>query len=189
MKHTLFLLTIPFMAFTHIGCNMQGKTGSSDKKILVAYFSHTGNTRQLAAQIQQALQCDIFEIIPEKPYPNDYDSCVNQAKTEIKAAYKPALKTHLENMDAYDVIFVGSPCWWHTIAPPVASFLAENDFHGKSIAPFMTHEGSGLGVSMEDIQKRCPGAKVLQGLPRRGCKVKNAGEEVSAWLKKLEMIK
>jgi len=177
------------MAFTHIGCNMQGKTGSSDKKILVAYFSHTGNTRQLATQIQQALQCDIFEIIPEKPYPVDYDSCVYQAKKEIKANYKPALKTHIENINDYDVIFVGSPCWWHTIAPPVAAFLAENDFSGKTIAPFMTHEGSGMGVSVEDIKKLCPQATLLEGLPIRGSKVKNAGNEVAAWLKKLEMIK
>ncbi|HNZ44045.1 MAG TPA: flavodoxin [Bacteroidales bacterium] len=177
------------MTFIHTGCNSQGKTDPSEKKFLVAYFSHTGNTRQLAAQIQQALQCDIFEIVPEKPYPDDYDSCVYQSKKEIKANYKPALKTHIGNINDYDVIFVGSPCWWHTIAPPVAAFLAENDFSGKTIAPFMTHEGSGMGVSMDDIKKLCPQAILLEPLPIRGSKVKNAGEEVSAWLKKLKLLK
>ena len=78
----------------------------------------------------------------------------------------------------YDVVFVGSPCWWGTVAPPVATFLAAYDWSGKTVAPFMTHGGSRMGRSEDDIEKLCPGATLLGGLPVRGSAVKGSRDAV-----------
>jgi flavodoxin len=115
------------------------------KKILVAYFSHSGNTREIANQIHKSADGDIFEIQSVNPYPHDYDAVVEQAKQELKSGHKPALKTKMENIKSYDLGFIGYPIWWGTFPAPVKTFLSEYDFSGKTIVPFCTHEGSGLG--------------------------------------------
>ncbi len=114
---------------------------------------------------------------------------LDQAKKEINDNYKPALKTKVKDIDKYDVIFVGSPCWWATIAPPVATFLSNYNLSGKTIIPFMTHEGSRMGHSENDIKALCPKSNVLKGLPIRGSQVKQAEEDVMKWLEKIEMLK
>ena len=103
--------------------DMQAQTASG-KKVLVAYFSHSGNTREMARQIAEATNGDLFEIVPQSAYPAQYDAVTAQAKREIGRGYRPALKGRLPDIGAYDVVFVGSPCWWGTVAPPVATFLA-----------------------------------------------------------------
>lgn len=90
---------------------MQAQTASG-KKVLVAYFSHSGNTREMARQIAEATNGDLFEIVPQSAYPAQYDAVMAQAKREIGRGYRPALKGRLPDIGAYDVIFVGSPCWW-----------------------------------------------------------------------------
>lgn len=158
---------------------------ASPKKVLVVYFSHSGNTREMARQIGEATGGELFEIVPAKPYPTAYQAVVDQAKKEVNAGFRPELKTRVEDMSQYDVIFVGSPCWWYTIAPPVATFLASYDFAGKTVVPFMTHEGSRMGHSEEDIRKLCPQSTVPDGLPVRGGSVKNAQESVNKWVRGL----
>ena len=98
--------------------DMQAQTASG-KKVLVAYFSHSGNTREMARQIAEATNGDLFEIVPQSAYPAQYDAVTAQAKREIGRGYRPALKGRLPDIGAYDVVFVGSPCWWGTVAPPV----------------------------------------------------------------------
>ena len=120
--------------------DMQAQTASG-KKVLVAYFSHSGNTREMARQIAEATNGDLFEIVPQSAYPAQYDAVTAQAKREIGRGYRPALKGRLPDIGAYDVVFVGSPCWWGTVAPPVATFLAAYDWSGKTVAPFMTQRG------------------------------------------------
>ena len=99
-----------------------------DEKILVVYFSHSGNTRTVAEQITRSTGADLFEIQPQEAYPTDYHSVVDQAKKEINTNHRPALKNDVQDFDKYDIIFVGSPNWWSTIAPPVATFLERHDF-------------------------------------------------------------
>ena len=89
----------------------------------------------------------------------------------------------------YDVIFVGSPCWWGTVAPPVATFLAAYDWSGKTVAPFMTHGGSRMGRSEDDIEKLCPGATLLGGLPVRGSAVKGSLDAVGKWIGGMNLSK
>ncbi len=154
----------------------------ADGRILVAYFSHSGNTRELAEQIHERTGGDVFEIAPVNRYPADYDAVVAQAGRELKAGFKPALKTKVENVGAYDVIFLGYPNWWGTVPRPIVTFLSEHDLSGKTIAPFCTHEGSGLGRSAAELAKLCPRSTVVDGLAIRGSDVKNAQNRVSAWL-------
>jgi flavodoxin len=160
-----------------------GLTGS--KKILVAYFSHSGNTREIANQIHKSVVGDIFEIKAVEPYPSGYDACVQQAKQELDSGYKPALKTKCGNIKSYDLVFIGYPVWWGTIPAPVRTFLSEDDFSGKTIVPFCTHEGSGLGRSVTDISKLCPKSTIPDGIAVRGRDVKTSQKKVSEWLRKI----
>jgi len=160
---------------------------STPKKILVAYFSHTGNTRVIANQIHEKVGGDIFEIVTVNPYPTDHDAVVDQAKQEQEDNYRPELATKVENMDSYDVVFIGYPNWWGTMPMPVFTFLEEYDFSGKTIIPFCTHEGSGLGRSVEDITKLCPQSTILDGLAIRGSSVETAQDDVSEWLREIGM--
>lgn len=155
---------------------------------LSAYFSHSGNTRVIADRIRERVGGDIFEIVPADPYPRDYDEVVEQARRELGEDYRPPLKTKVENMDPYDVIFVGYPNWWGTIPRPVATFLSGYDLSGKTIAPFCTHEGSDLGRSVADIKKLCPHSTVRDGLAVRGSSVNTAQTQVSDWLYNIGMI-
>ena len=154
---------------------------------LVAYFSHSGNTRVIANQIRESFGGDIFEILSVDPYPSDYDECVEQARKELREDYRPKLKTKVKNMESYNVVFVGYPDWWGTIPRPVAVFLSEYDFSGKTIAPFCTHEGSRLGRSVTDIREFCPQSTILDGLAVRGRDVKKAQYEVSEWVYRIGM--
>ena len=157
--------------------------------MLVAYFSHSGNTREVARQIGEATGGDLFEIVPATPYPAEYQAVVDQGKKEIAAGVRPALKNPVGDLSQYDVIFVGSPCWWATIAPPVATFLTSCDLAGKTVVPFMTHEGSRMGRSEEDIRKLCAGATLLGGLPLRGGAVKDSRDVVRKWVQGLNLTK
>jgi flavodoxin len=159
------------------------------KKILVAYFSYSGNTREIADQIHKSVGGDIFEIQAVKPYPDDYDEVVKQARQELKSGEQPALKTKVENIKPYDQVFIGYPNWCGTIPAPVRVFLSQYDFSGKTIAPFCTHEGSGLGRSAADISKFCPKSTLLDGVAIRGSDVKSAQNKVSEWLQKIKITK
>lgn len=155
-----------------------------ESKILVAYFSQTGNTRTIAQKIQQELGADIFEITPNIPYVDDYNQLVEKAKKEIADGVTPSLRNKVANFADYDIIFVGSPCWWGTIASPVRTFLTEYDFSGKTVIPFMTHGGSGLGHSVDDIKTLVPAAKVTGAESFWGRFVGRA--DVSSWLNNLK---
>jgi len=160
---------------------------AEEEKILVAYFSHSGNTRVIANQIHEKVGGDIFEIVTVNPYPKDYDAVVDQAKQEQEDDYRPELATEVENMDSYDVVFIGYPNWWGTMPMPVFTFLEEYKFSGKTIIPFCTHEGSGLGRSVEDITELCPQSTILDGLAIRGSNVETAQDDVSEWLREIGM--
>jgi flavodoxin len=165
------------------------KSNSGNKKILVAYFSHSGNTREIANQIHKSVGGDIFEIQTVQTYPSNYDAVVKQARQELDSGYKPALKTKIKNIESYDIVFVGYPNWWGTIPRPIVTFLSEYNFSGKIIVPFCTHEGSRLGNSVNDIRKLCPQSNFLDGLAVRGSDINNAQNELSGWLCKIGMIK
>jgi flavodoxin len=155
--------------------------------VLVVYFSRSGNTRRIANLIHQQVGGSLHEIQPKVPYPSAYDAVVEQAKKEIQAGHKPALQSTLDHIESYNTIFFGSPNWWNTIAPPVASFLSEYDLLGKTIVPFCTHGGGGLGRIGRDIAKLCPQSTVLRSFEIYGSGRGNAQAKVFAWLSKIGM--
>jgi flavodoxin len=168
----------------------------SNKKILIAYYSRkgqnyvgsrivnlpVGNTEVAAKMAQEITGGDLFEICTVKSYPVDYTETTEVATVEKRTNARPELSTHVNNMDQYDTIILGYPNWWGTFPMAVFTFLEEYDFSGKTILPFCTHEGSGLGGSERDIRKLCPEAKVIPGLAIRGGSVKNAAETIKSWL-------
>lgn len=157
-------------------------------KMLIIYYSHTGNTQAMAKQIQQLTGADILEVVPEKAYPRNHKAVVDRARVETRDNYKPPLKTKIDNLAKYDIIFVGSPNWWNTIAPPVATLLTSYDFSGKTIIPFMTHEGTAMGHSESYIHELCPNSAMLRGLPIRGQSVGQSEGEIREWLRSLNII-
>lgn len=165
------------------------RPSSVNKKILIAYFSHSGNTREIAKQIHKNTGGDIFEIQAVQPYPTDYDTVVDQARRELDSGYLPALKTKVGDIRQYDVIFIGYPNWWGTFPAPVKTFLTQHDLSGKTIVPFCTHEGSGLGRSVADISKLCAKSTVIEAIAIRGRTVKSAHGKVTEWLQKVGVTK
>ena len=158
------------------------------RRMLVAYFSHTGNTRAIAQMIKDATGADVFEIVPANPYPESYGDVLARGRQELKDNVMPELKSEAPDLGPYDVIFVGSPNWFNTITPPVMTFLSGRDFSGKTIVPFVTHGGGGLGKSVQDITKLAPGATLLEARAFRGDAVKDAGEDVRTWLRGLKLV-
>ena len=172
-------------------------------KTLIAYYSRrgenyvngdivnlpVGNTEVVAGVIQKLTGGETFQIETVKKYPADYNETTEVAQRELRAKARPELKSHVSNMGDYDVVILGYPNWWSTMPMAVYSFLEEYDLSGKAILPFCTHEGSGLGYSVSDIKKLCPGARVSRGLAIQGGSVHQAEGEMSAWLKAAGMIK
>jgi flavodoxin len=176
-KYVLFIVSLLTATIA-----VQSQTTTTSKKILVAYFSHSGNTRAVAYQISKKVDGESFEIQTVKPYPADYNTVVEQAKREQKSDYRPVLKSRIKNIRQYDVIFLGYPDWWGTYPQAVKVFLSEYDFTGKTIVPFCTHEGSEFGRSITDLKKICPKSNILQGLAIVGKQSHNPGDKITEWL-------
>ena len=157
---------------------------NSSRKILIAYYSRSGNTRELANQIHQQVGGDMFELKTVHSYPKEYRATTDQAKREQEANFRPQLTAEVQNMGAYDTVFVGYPNWWGTMPMVLWTFLEHYDLTGKTIAPFCTNEGSGMGASERDLKALCPGAKLLPGLSVHGSEAANAAPQVTAWAKK-----
>lgn len=138
-----------------------GKIDIKGKKILVAYYSWGGNTKAVGDYIAQELAADVHRIQPVKPYPTDYDACVREVQKH-GSRHEPDLQPASIDFTGYDIIFVGTPCWWGGIANPLRSFLNQNSFEGKTVVPFMTNGTS--GKKLQDVRRLCAGATVLDGL-------------------------
>lgn len=141
-----------------------------------------GNTEVAAGMIQKLTGADVFQIIPVKAYSKNYNECTAQAQADQKQNVRPELKNYPENLKGYDTIYLGYPNYWGTMPMAVFTFLEHFDFAGKTIRPFCTHEGSGLGSSVSDIKRLCPKAKVERGLALHGGSVQRAEKEIEKWI-------
>ena len=165
-------------------------------KILIAYYSRRGenyyngrlqnieegNTEHMAKVIQTVTGADLFEIGTVQKYLLGYTATTRVAKVEHQKQARPELKKMLDSIENYDVIYLGYPNWWSTMPMACFTFLDAYDFSGKTIIPFCTHEGSGLGNSVRDIRKACPNAKVLEGYALAGSAVRSSHELIETWL-------
>ena len=158
-------------------------------KILIAYYSWSGNTRFAAEQIQKATGGTLFEIKPVKAYPKDYKACVDLARKECPAGFRPALASEVSDMAKYEVVFIGTPNWCSTMAPPVRSFLASYDFSGKTVIPFVTHGSGGMANCEKDIRKACPKAKFGKGGAFAGKSIRNAETALKNWLNEVIAVR
>lgn len=146
-----------------------------------------GNTEVVAGIIQRLTGAAMFQIEPSQPYSPDYNECIMQAQTDQRRNSRPELKAYPESISQYDIIYLGYPNYWSTMPMAVFTFLEHCNFEGKTIRPFCTHEGSGMGSSEQDIKRLCPDAKTEKGLALRGGSVQQAEPEIRAWLKQLNV--
>ena len=137
-------------------------------KALVVYYSYSGITRRLAEDIALITDGNLRELKPQKPYSFSYNTAVKEARAEIEKGYCPPLLQGAEPIEDTDVIFVGSPNWLKTFAPPVLSFLRSVDLSGKTIIPFCTHGGGGFGRMIEDYKRECKNSIIKDGIALRG---------------------
>jgi flavodoxin len=186
-KLLLFALT-----FVCLEAQMQAQTQPGGK-ILVAYFSWSGNAKALAGQIAQETGGDLFEIKTVRIYSQVYNECIAEAREEQNNNARPALSGSVSNMAQYGTVFLCYPNWWGTLPMGVFTFLEAYNFSGKTIYPLITHGGSRFGRSLDDIKKLCPQAVLGEGIdisaydtnPRDNPRVSVPNRDVTSWLRKL----
>lgn len=164
-------------------------TESAGGNVLIAYFSWGGNTAGIAEEIQAQTGADLFEITMVEPYSTDYNTVLDEAQRDQNEQARPELATHVENMDEYDTILLGYPNWWASIPMPVASFLEEYDFTGKTIVPFCSHGGGRFGQSLTAIAKLAPDAAMGEGLSVHYSGGDTLPDDIAAWLEVNEILK
>ncbi len=158
-------------------------------KVLVAYFSRSGNTRVVAGQVSRALRAHLFEIGPELPYPDDYFATVEQARQETDRGYEPPLKAKLADITQYRTVFLAFPIWGMTAPPVVRSFLAAHDLSGKTIIPLITHGGYGPGDSLSVVASKARRANLVGGFSMQAPQERQTLERVTEWLDGLKVEK
>jgi flavodoxin len=188
MKTMVVVLALTAVLFTTTGRGNAAESAARNK-ILVAYFSWSGNTRGIAGKIHEQAGGDIFEIEPVKPCSSNYNTVLDEAQRDQRALARPELKTHVENIGQYDVVFLGYPNWLASIPMPIASFLEEYDFSGKIIVPFCSHGGGRLGQSVSAIAKLCPKSTILEALSVHHNGGASLKSDISKWLDKVGIAK
>ncbi len=166
-------------------------------KKLIAYYSRPGenyfggqirsisegNTKKAAEMIAEVTGGDLFEIRQQHPYSADYSACIKEAQEDLNHHRRPALVKLPDSLDDYDEIWIGSPIYWGTMPMAVFTFLEAFDWKGKTIHPFCTHEGSGLGNMPSDLKKETPGSVVKKGLAIHGSAVDKARPLIENWIR------
>lgn len=174
---------------------------AAQPKILIVYLSRTNNTKVIAEIIQNTVGGDLAAIELEKPYPENYQKTVAQVAAENETGYLPPLKTKIDSIEKYDIVFIGFPTWGMKLPPPVKTFLKQYDLKGKTVIPFNTNAGYGVGSSFETLKELCKDCTVPEGLVMEGGKEKegilfvmegtkkvNAISEVKKWLEKINRM-
>lgn len=161
---------------------------AGDYKVLIVYFSHTGNTRTIAGYIHDMVDSDMVELKTEDTYTDDYDMLLAQIRQEVADEYCPPLATRIESISSYDVIFIGYPIWVETAAPPVRTFLTTYDLSGKTVIPFCTSGTSSAETSYRLVRSLCPHSTVLEGIQIRRGTYDTARERVAGWLQRIGIV-
>jgi flavodoxin len=160
----------------------------SRQRILIAYFSHSGNTRLIANDIHQRVGGDIFEIRTVRRYAPDFDTTVDQAREDLRNDARPELAEKVANMQDYDVVFLGFPNWVGTMPMALFTFLEQHDFTDKTIVPFCTHGTSGIGNTISDLKRLKPQIDIRQHIDIYRNDVRTAEKPIEEWLRRLGYI-
>lgn len=183
--------------------NKTGKQLSVDgKKILIVYLSRTNNTKAVAQMIHEEVGGTLLALELVNPYPQNYKAIVAQVAHENETGFLPPLKIKIDSLGKYDLIFLGFPTWGMQLPPPMKSLLHQYNFSGKTIIPFNTNAGYGVGSSFQTVKALCPKSNVLEGFSTRGGierdgvmyvmegkKEKEVKAEIQKWLKEINLVK
>lgn len=161
------------------------KESKTEKKPLIAYFSHSGNTEALAKEIALQTQGQLLKITPVTPYPDDFDQTVQVFHEQRDAGIQPEINEISVSIDDYDTVFIGYPIWGSNIPPVMQTFLRSQKWAGKTVIPFCTHGGSGFGDSLETLSELCTDATILKGLSLYGDEAADCASIVTEWLNTL----
>ena len=207
MKFTRnFPLTIA-IAICFLGCSnaqqpeRDAKVAQPERKVLIVYLSRTNNTKAVAESIHDEVGGAIVPLELEKPYPADYRATVDQVVRENETGFLPPLKTKIDRVEQYDVVFVGFPTWDMKLPPPMKSFLRQYSFKGKTVIPFNTNAGYGEGSSFATVKELCPDSTILEGLVTTGgierngvylvikdARAREVQNEVRDWLRRIKVV-
>lgn len=170
-------------------------------KILIVYLSRTNNTKAVAEMIQENVGGRLVAIELQNPYPENYQATVAQVAKENETGFLPPLKTKIDSIQKYDVVFIGFPTWGMQLPPPVKSFLKQFNLGGKTVIPFNTNGGYGIGSAFETVAQLSPNSTILAGYTTRGglerdgqllvikeSKAKEIEVDVKKWLQKIKML-
>ncbi|WP_336687998.1 flavodoxin family protein [Chryseobacterium bernardetii] len=176
-------------------------SGTKPERTLIVYLSRTNNTKAVAQIIQKNVGGTLVALELETPYPEHYQTTVNQVAEENRTGFLPSLKTKIDSIQKYDVVFVGFPTWGMQLPPPMKSFLKQYDLSGKKVIPFNTNGGYGIGSSFQTVKELCPNSEVLEGFTVKGGSERDGilfvmegdkevqvQSEVKKWLKKIALI-
>ena len=199
MKNAILSL-LPIALCMSSGCS--NAQSMSSEKILIVYLSRTNNTKAIAEIIQRNVGGTLVALELQKPYPENYQQTVQQVVKENETGYLPPLKTKIDSIEKYDIVFVGFPTWDMKMPPPMKSFLKQYDLSGKTVIPFNTNAGYGVGSGFKTVKELCPDSKISEGFEIKGGverdgilfaikdeKAKEAETKVKKWLQKIKVIK
>ena len=185
-----------------ISANLAVTFAMQGKKVLIVYLSRTKNTKAVAEIIQKQVGGTLVSLELERPYPENYQAIVEQVAKENSNGYLPPLKTKIDSITRYDIIFLGFPTWGMQLPPPVKSFLTSHNLKGKTLIPFNTNAGYGIGSTIQTVKALAPNCNILEGFSTEGGKerdgilfvMKDENEkrtqlEVHKWLRKIEILK
>jgi flavodoxin len=199
-------MKLPFVLFMVAGLffstDRSNAQPMSPKKILIVYLSRTNNTKAIAEMIQQQVGGKLVALELVKPYPENYQQTVQQVVNELEMGYLPPLKTRIDSIEKYDIVFLGFPTWDMQMPPPVKSFLHQYNLRGKTVIPFNTNAGYGAGSGFQTVKELCPDGKILEGFEIKGGverdgqlfvikdkKAKEAEAKVKKWLQKIKLVR
>ena len=207
MKFTReFAFTIA-IAVCFLGCSnaqqpeRDARVSPPERKVLIVYLSRTNNTQAVAEFIHDEVGGTIVPLELEKPYPADYRATVDQVVRENENGFLPLLKTKIDRVEQYDVVFVGFPTWDMKLPPPMKSFLRQYSFKGKTVIPFNTNAGYGEGSSFTTVKELCPDSTILEGFVTTGgierdgvylaikdARAREVQNEVRVWLRRIKVV-
>lgn len=178
------------------------KDSLMNKKVLIVYLSRTNNTKAIASIIQKNVGGTLVALELANPYPANYKQIVDQVANENSTGFLPPLKTKIDNIEQYDLIFLGFPTWGMQLPPPMKSFLKQYDLKGKTIVPFNTNAGYGIGSTFQTVKELAPASTVTEGFSIKGgverdgilfvmegAKEKQAEAQIQTWLRKIKLLK
>jgi flavodoxin len=158
-------------------------------RVLVAYFTRSGNTKLIATKVRRDVGADLFEIRPAQPYPEDYEATVAQAERERVSGFEPPLKESVFEIGAYSTIYLGFPIWGSTAPTVIKSFLSKHDLSGKDLIPLITHGGYGAGDSVAVLRRMAPKSHVRRPFVIRMDQERAILKELTTWLQSSEARK